>query len=87
MTATRIGCHIRAPRMAVYHAFLDAQAVEEWRVPRGMTCHVHEFDAREGGRFRVSLTYANPARTGKTTAHTDTYHGRFTQLVSNERSR
>jgi hypothetical protein len=38
-------------------------------------------DAREGGSFRTSLTYEQPTGTGKTTAHTDTYHGRFVELV------
>jgi uncharacterized protein YndB with AHSA1/START domain len=32
----------------------------------------------------LSLTYEAPTRTGKTTAHTDTYHGRFVKLVPNE---
>jgi uncharacterized protein YndB with AHSA1/START domain len=49
-----------------------------------MTSHVHAFDAREGGCFRVSLTYDEPTGTGKTTAHTDTYHGHFVKLVPNE---
>jgi uncharacterized protein YndB with AHSA1/START domain len=49
-----------------------------------MTCHVHEFDPREGGPIRISLTYEEPTGTGKTTAHTDTYHGRFVKLVHNE---
>lgn len=49
-----------------------------------MTCYVHEFDAREGGSFRVSLTYKEPTATGKTTEHTDTYHGRFVKLVPSE---
>ena len=49
-----------------------------------MTSHVHEFDAWEGGSFRISLTYDAPTRTGKTTAHTDTYRGRFVKLVTNE---
>ena len=53
-------------------------------VPAGMTSYVHEFDAREGGAFRISLTYDAPTGTGKTTAHTDTYHGRFVKLVNNE---
>ena len=53
-------------------------------VPTGMTSHVHTFDAREGGSFRISLTYDAPTGTGKTTAHTDTYHGRFVKLVTNE---
>ena len=49
-----------------------------------MTCDVHEFDAREGGSFRISLTYDSPTGTGKTSAHTDTYHGHFLKLVLNE---
>ena len=49
-----------------------------------MTSHVHEFDAREGGSFRISLTYDAPTGTGKTAAHTDTYHGHFVKLVPNE---
>ncbi len=54
-------------------------------VPDGMTSHVHTFDAREGGAFRISLTYEAPTGMGKTTAHTDTHHGRFMKLVPNER--
>ncbi len=53
-------------------------------VPTGMTSHVHAFDAREGGSFRISLTYDAPTGTGKTTAQTDTFHGRFLKLVPNE---
>jgi uncharacterized protein YndB with AHSA1/START domain len=84
MNSTRIGCHINAPRAAVYRALLDAEAVAKWKVPDGMSCHVHTFDAREGGSFRISLTYDVPTGTGKTTAHTDTYHGRFVKLVPNK---
>jgi len=81
---TRISWHINAPRAAVYRALLDARAIAKWKVPTGMTCHVHTFDAREGGTFRISLTYDAPNRIGKTIAHTDTYHGRFVKLVPNE---
>ena len=49
-----------------------------------MTCHVHEWDAREGGSFRISLTYDASTGKGKTTAQTDTYHGHFVKLVPNE---
>jgi uncharacterized protein YndB with AHSA1/START domain len=63
---------------------LDARAVATWMVPDGMTSHVHAFDGREGGTFRISLTYDTPTGTGKTTAHTDTYHGHFVKLVPNE---
>jgi uncharacterized protein YndB with AHSA1/START domain len=85
MSTARITRHINAPRARVYHALLDPDDVETWMVPTGMTSQVHAFDAREGGAFRVSLTYDAPTGTGKTTAHTDAYHGRFVSLVPNER--
>jgi uncharacterized protein YndB with AHSA1/START domain len=68
----------------VYRALLDAGAIAIWMVPDGMTSHVHAFDAREGGSFRISLTYREPTQTGKSSAHTDTYHGRFVKLVPDE---
>ena len=83
-TSTRLSQHVNAPRAQVYRALLDAQAVATWMVPDGMTSHVHAFDPREGGSFRISLTYDKPSGSGKTTAHTDTYHGRFVKLVPNE---
>ena len=84
MSTTRITRHIKAPRALVYAALLDVGSVTQWKVSDGMTCHMHEFDAREGGRFRISLIYDRPTGTGKTTLHTDTYHGRFEKLVPNE---
>src|SRR6476619_1645807 len=83
-TCTRISQHVNAPRAQVYRALLDARSVAIWMVPRGMTSHVHVFEAHEGGSFRISLTYDTPSGSGKTTAHTDTYHGRFVKLVPNE---
>jgi uncharacterized protein YndB with AHSA1/START domain len=82
--STQISRHVRATRPDVYRALVDARAIAKWRVPAGMTSHVHEFDAREGGSFRISLTYDAPTATGKTAAHTDTYHGHFVKLVPNE---
>ena len=85
MSSTRISRHINAPRPKIYRALLDASAIARWKVPDGMSCHVHEFDPREGGAIRVSLTYAESVGAGKTTEHTDTYHGRFVKLVPDER--
>jgi uncharacterized protein YndB with AHSA1/START domain len=85
MTTTRVTRLIAARPARVYRALLDAEAVAQWRFPVGMSIQVHEFDAREGGRVRVSLTYDAPDRAGKTTGHTDTYRGRFVQLVPDER--
>ena len=81
MNPTRLFRHIRAPRHRVYRALLDPADVVRWKVPDGMTAQVHELDAREGGRIRVSLTYRDESGTGKSSEHTDTYHGRFVRLV------
>jgi uncharacterized protein YndB with AHSA1/START domain len=85
MRTTSIGRTIRAPRSAVYRTLLDASDVAAWRVPQGMTSQVHVFEAWQGGAFRVSLTYESKNASGKTSAHTDTYHGRFIELVPDER--
>jgi uncharacterized protein YndB with AHSA1/START domain len=82
--STRTSRHVNALRANVYRALLDARAVATWMVPIGMTSHVHVFDAREGGLFRISLKYDAPTGTGKTTAHTDTYYGHFVKLIENE---
>jgi uncharacterized protein YndB with AHSA1/START domain len=79
--STRVSRRVNAPRSAVYRALLDADAVARWRVPVGMTSEVHEFDPREGGTFRVSLTYDAPGQAGKSASRTDTYHGHFARLI------
>jgi len=60
---------------------LDRDAVEQWMVPDLMTSQVHDFDPREGGNFRISLTYEQPTGAGKTMAQTDSFHGTFVRLV------
>ncbi|MFE9027949.1 SRPBCC family protein [Streptomyces iakyrus] len=84
MYTSRVSGHVDAPRAAVYRALVSAEAIARWRVPDGMSGEVHEFDAREGGGFRVSLTYEAPDASGKSAAHTDTYHGHFARLVPDE---
>jgi uncharacterized protein YndB with AHSA1/START domain len=84
MSSTRSSRRVNAPRASVYRALLDARAVATWMVPTGMTSRVHAFDPREGGSFRISLSYDAPTGIGKTTAHTDTFHGRFLKLVADQ---
>lgn len=81
MGTTRVTRHIHAPRARVYRALLDPESVRRWMVPDQMTSRVHWFEAREGGGFRISLTYDAPTTAGKTSAQTDTFHGRFVRLV------
>ena len=84
MSQMQINHYIEAPRSLVYQTLLDPVAIAVWKVPDGMTCRVHAFDAREGGAFRVSLTYQDTTQRGKSAEHTDTYHGHFTRLVPDE---
>ena len=84
MYSTQVSSQVSAPRSTVYLALLDADAIATWPVPDGMSSQLHQFDAREGGTFRISLTYDAPSGTGKSTLHTDTYHGHFAKLLPNE---
>lgn len=81
MTTTRVRRRLAAPRDRVYQALIDPASIVRWKVPADMTCQVHEFD---GASYRISLTYDAPDLVGKTTAHTDTYRGRFVTLVPDQ---
>jgi uncharacterized protein YndB with AHSA1/START domain len=82
---TEVRALVAADAATVYRALLDPGAVATWRVPDGMTGEVHELDARVGGLVRMSLTYDDPAAAGKSGGATDSYAGRFVDLVEGER--
>jgi len=46
---------IRAPRERVFDAFVQARLASRWMCPRGMSVPEALFDARAGGRFRVTM--------------------------------
>jgi uncharacterized protein YndB with AHSA1/START domain len=83
--STTVTVVVPADRATVYRALLDPALVAQWRVPDGMRGEVHELDARVGGRVRMSLTYDDPTAAGKTSGATDTYSGRYVELVEGER--
>jgi uncharacterized protein YndB with AHSA1/START domain len=78
---------IKAPRKTIYQAFVDPEALVAWLPPKGMKGHVYAFDAREGGAYRMSLTYEGPDHSapGKTSEHADIVRGRFVKLIPDER--
>ena len=83
---TRVTKIIKAPREAVYLAFLDPDALAAWLPPAGMSGHVHAFEPRVGGHIRMSLRYRDPeSSAGKTSADTDTFRGRFAELIPHEK--
>lgn len=84
MSVTRIQRTFKTSPTALYRALTDAASIQKWRVPDGMRSEMHAFDAREGGAFRISLTYDDLDAQGKSSAHTDTYHGRFVTLIPDE---
>ncbi|SCB27215.1 SRPBCC family protein [Rhizobium lusitanum] len=83
-TASRV---IRASPHAIFQAFVDPAALISWLPPQGMTGQIHAFDPREGGSYRLALTYNAPDHStrGKTSEHTDIVSGRFLEIVPDVR--
>lgn len=83
-SASRI---IKASPHVLYRALMDPEALAAWRPPEGMTGEMLAFDGREGGRYRMSLTYTGAEHDvrGKTSEHADVVEGRFLELVPDRR--
>ncbi|MCB1679803.1 MAG: SRPBCC family protein [Halioglobus sp.] len=61
----------------VYRAFIEADAVASWLPPFGFTCTVHELEAKEGGRHRMSFR-------NFTTGDSHAFGGTYLKLVPGE---
>ena len=82
-TESRLMC---ASAANIYRAFATADAMTTWLPPQGMTATMLEFAFREGGGYRMRLTYHQPQHTpGKTSEQADEVDVRFLKLVPNER--
>jgi uncharacterized protein YndB with AHSA1/START domain len=79
--STRVTRWVRAEPDAVYRALLDPFAVAAWRVPNDMTATIHRFDAREGGRFRITLHPDQVGEAGRSSEGSQTFRGRFRRLI------
>ena len=53
--STEVSKIIKAPREILYRALLDPEALTAWLPPGEMTGVVHQFDARVGGGYELSL--------------------------------
>lgn len=62
----------------LYRAFLEPDAVASWLPPFGFTCTVHELDAREGGKHRMSFR-------NFTTGNSHAFGGTYLELVPGEK--
>jgi uncharacterized protein YndB with AHSA1/START domain len=74
---------IKARPEELYATFLDPAALIDWLPPAGMTGKIHEFDARVGGGYRMSLFYPPDERAfrGKTSDREDMVKVRFVELA------
>lgn len=80
---SRISRVIAAPREAIYQAFIDPDALVAWLPPAAMTGVIHEFEARIGGGYRMSLFYPPDERAfrGKSAEREDRVEVRFLELT------
>jgi uncharacterized protein YndB with AHSA1/START domain len=82
-TASRL---IHASASAIYRAFATPSAMEAWLAPDGMTARMLAFAFREGGSYRMRLTYdSSQDKPGKTSEDADEVKVRFVKLVPDER--
>jgi len=74
-----------SPR-TIYKAFMEPESLVSWLPPKGMKGHIYAFDARDGGAYRMSLTYvgADHSTPGKTSEDADVVQGRFLKLIPDE---
>jgi uncharacterized protein YndB with AHSA1/START domain len=77
---------ISATPQALYSAFAEPGAMEQWIPPGNMTGQMVHFDFREGGSYRMRLTYADPQPgRGKSSDDSDDVEVRLTKLVDGRR--
>jgi uncharacterized protein YndB with AHSA1/START domain len=72
---------IEAPSERVYDAFVDPDDLAAWLPPEGFSGEVHEFDATEGGTFRMSFN----AEVEELEQYANTFHGTYEELTPGER--
>lgn len=76
----RASRHISASPMSAYRAFSEPGSILQWMAPAGMAAAMIAFDFREGGSYRMRLTYSEPGQ-GKTTADADEFSAQWVRLI------
>jgi len=64
----------------IYRAFVEPDAIASWLPPFGFLCTVHELEAREGGKHRMSFR-------NFTTGNSHSFGGTYLELVPNKKLR
>lgn len=76
---------IHADRATVYAALTSPDALASWLPPKGMRGRFERFDLRDGGSYRLVLTYDDAAGApGKTDADSDVSEVRIARVVPGE---
>ena len=71
---------------AIYAAFAEREAMEQWIPPKNMTAKILHFDFREGGSYRMRLTYKeNQEGKGKSSDNADETEVRIAKLIEGKR--
>ncbi|MBT2570065.1 SRPBCC family protein [Planococcus sp. ISL-110] len=79
---------IAASPKTIYQAFMDPAALSSWLPPEGMSAHIDLLEPREGGAYKMTLTYESEhSNLGKTSENTDVSEGTFLELVPNTKIR
>lgn len=76
---------VQAAPDAIYQAFATPDALMAWLPPQGMSGRALDYEFREGGRYRIELTYSEPSSAAKTTERADVSKGRFLVLEPGKR--
>jgi uncharacterized protein YndB with AHSA1/START domain len=71
---------LTAPPERIYRAFLTADAMAKWLPPHGFTGHVHQMDAKVGGKYRMTFTNFS-------SGNGHSFGGTYLELVPGERLR
>jgi uncharacterized protein YndB with AHSA1/START domain len=70
----------------IYAALAEREAMEEWIPPKNMTSTILHFDFREGGSYRMRLTYKDSKDgRGKSSDNADETEVRITKLIEGRR--
>jgi uncharacterized protein YndB with AHSA1/START domain len=74
---------IPASPARIYRALTDPGQLAAWLPPSGMSGRIERFDLREGGGYRMTLTYNAPDQMirGKTSKNSDVVDVRFIKLT------
>jgi len=70
---------IMASPSRIYDAWVRPESLVQWLPPKGATGEIERFDPKEGGCFKIILSFDSDV--GKSSVNSDVVLGRFLRLV------